>query len=272
MTMREIIPSGRRERRVNLGNSAVVSGANRVALLNWQSDDDAPMILTIICERLSIPSDELGEADFRPYAHVKWGHGGIDMEGDFEITARTRIAFSASTITVQVYVNALPLAAAAGSFNVLPQTPDDVAASFRGWIALGNENDAPLPTRFQNQFGVGYGVLVGPKGVSQCIIGQQLRLSNFRAFATGTAGGAYLQLFDQPTTPANGDVPIVSVPINIEPIGTASTDAGVDIEYARTRGFTQGLGWAISTTPFALTIATAEAFVTAEFELPFPTI
>ena len=276
-TLREIIPSGRRERRINLGNQATVSGANAVALLNWQSDVDTPMVFTIVCERLSVPADEIGEADFRPYAHVCWGHGGIDMEADFEITARTRIALSCSTANIKVYVASLPLAQPGGTYNELPQTPDDVEASFRGFIATGIEADAFLPTRFQNQYGVVSGLVVGAPKSAAPIIGQQLRLTSFRAFATttGDAFGGYLQLFDQSTAPANGDIPAVSIPLNVNVSAPTNfvAPAAADYDAPRTRGFVFGLGWAISTTPFVLTLAAdTEAFVTAEFELPYPTI
>lgn len=268
MSMRPMLPTGRRERPINYGNQAVVQGSARVALMNMQRDESTPLLLTIQTQTLEIPDEALGTGDFRPYAHVAWGHGGIDVEADFEITARTRIPLAGSTINVTVFVKSLPLATNDGFVGA--PVPPATLARFRGFVTNGTDAEPLYPTRWLTQMGVASGLFVGAASPPAAIVGQQLRLSSFRGHATGAAAGAFLQIFDQSVAPIDGDIPVDEIAINLQ------TAAGVRADPTGDRGFSlgeqralvQGLGWAISSTSGVLTIVGgASAFVTAEFQL-----
>jgi hypothetical protein len=266
MPVRPRLAGTRREHQVNYGNAAKVAGSARSSLFYMSQEQGSDLLLTIECVSISIPSAAIGTGDFRPYAHVAWGHGGTDVEADFEVTYRQRIPVAASTVKVDVFLKALPLAQSDGT-ELNAAVPSGATAAFRGFVSEGADAEPLYPTMWVTQMGAGAGNLVGPKGVG-LLVGQQARLATLRAFTTDSAGGGarYLQLFDQAAAPANGAIPVDCFPLNAPP-----TTAPAEVPpwaFGQTRAFVQGLAWAVSTTPFVLTLdPNAQAFVTAELLL-----
>ncbi len=267
MPVRARLPTTRRQHAVNWGNSISVKDAQVSTLLYVSEEDGGERMLTIQCTALAIPPIAIGTGDFRPYAHIAWGHGGADVETDIEVTYRQRISIPASKVSAQVFIKSMPLAESDGTF-LQPVVPAGSSASFRGFVSEGVDGNPLYPTLWLTQMGVNAGTLVGPKGVGM-IVGQQARLVSFRGWAVESAGGGglrFFHLFDQAKAPANGDIPVDGFPIAV-PASNAGPGETPPLPFVFTRAFTHGLAWAVSSTPFVLTLdATAQAFVTAELQ------
>ncbi len=264
MPVRPRLAGTRREHQVNYGNSANVEGGRRAPLFTMSQEQGSDLLVTIECATLALPATAIGTGDFRPYAHLAWGHGGTDVEADFEVTYRQRIPICASGVNVEVFLKSLPLAQADGTQTIAP-VPASARASFRGFVSEGTDAEPLFPTMWIAQMGLSAGNLVGPKGVG-VLVGQQVRLASLRAFAVDAtaAGPRYLQLFDRAAAPADGAVPVDVFPL---PAGAAAEAVPPQV-FGQTRAFVQGLAWAVSSTPFVLTLdASAEAFVAAELML-----
>ena len=264
MPVRPRLGGTRREHQVNYGNSANVEGGRRAPLFTMSQEQGSDLLVTIECASLSVPAAAIGTGDFRPYAHIAWGHGGTDVEADFEVTYRQRIPLCASGVNVEVFLKSLPLAQANGT-QVTAPVPAAARASFRGFVSEGTDAEPLFPTMWIVQMGVSAGNLVGPKGRG-VLVAQQARLASLRAFAIDTAGAGprYLQLFDGSAAPADG-----ALPVDVFPLPADSAAAAVPPHaFGQTRAFTQGLAWAVSSTPFVLTRdVSAQAFVAAELML-----
>src|SRR5437868_5779771 len=107
MPAREILPGHRRERVVNYGDAATVGGNGKKALFHWNAEQATAVAVTVWCEAFDVPSGAVGSGDFRPFVHVKWGHGATDMEFDFDATYRQRIPLVASTVAVECFIASL---------------------------------------------------------------------------------------------------------------------------------------------------------------------
>ncbi len=266
MPVRPRLATTRREHQVNYGNSAHVQGGGRASLFTMSQEQGSDLLVTIECGALVLPGAAIGTGDFRPYAHVAWGHGGTDVEADFEVTYRQRIPIAASTVKVDVFLKALPLAQSDGTTRLAP-VPSEASADFRGFVSEGIDAEPLFPTMWLTQMGAAAGNLVGPRGVG-LIVGQQGRLVNLRAFGELAAAGAsrFLLLFDQATSPTNGDVPVDGAPFEPSVAGGAARAAALALP--QTRAFAQGLAWAVSTTPLVLTAdPAAQVLVTVELLL-----
>ena len=266
MPVRPRLATTRREHQVNYGNSAHIQGSARASLFTMSQEQGSDLLVTIECASLALPASALGTGDFRPYAHVAWGHGAIDVEADFEVTYRQRIPVAASTVKVDVFLKALPLAQSDGTVRFAP-VPSDASADFRGFVSEGIDAEPLFPTMWLTQMGLSGGNLVGPRGLG-LLVGQQVRLVALRAFADLAAAGAsrFLLVFDQAAAPADGDIPVDGAPFEPGVAGTSARAAALALP--QTRAFVHGLAWAVSTTPLVLTLdPAAQALVTAELLL-----
>lgn len=265
--VKEILPLTRRERVVNWGNSATSQGGGITSLLQLDVEQAEDFLLTIECTEFIVPSDSLGTADYRPYARVSWGHGAADVCGEFEVTQRQQIPVPGSKVTVQVYVKALPLASDEAE-TIAAYVPGDVVASFRGFVAPSIAFS--VPTFWLTDYGNSSGQIVGPPASNPLVVGQQCRIVTLRAWGIEAEGPflRYFMLFDESTAPADGDSPCDIWPLVLSDSATSPGITQIPPDAFRfTRAFAQGLGWAISSTPFALTIDTgAAAFVTVELQ------
>lgn len=263
----ERIPGTRRQRQVNFGNTQSVVGDQRQPLVDVSQEDSSDLLLTVKCEALSIPAASIGTGDWRPYVKVAWGHGGIDVEAEFEVTFRQRIPLSASKVDVSCFLKSVPLPQSDGTVLFIP-VPPTATAAFRGFLSEGTDAEPYYPTRWAEQMDLNAGTLVGAPGIG-LYTGSQARLVTFRGWALTEVQGQtgpfarYLHLFDQNTVPVSGDIPVDGWPITCPP--TAEPSQVPPDAFKCTRSFTQGLSWAISTTPFVLSLDThASAFIVAE--------
>lgn len=265
MPVRPRLETTRRERVVNYGNDCKTQADGVASLFHMSQEDGRPFLVTVECSLLTIPPAVALTGDFRPYIHMAWGHGGADVEADFEVTYRQRITVAASTVDVKAGVRSLPLAQSNGTF-LQPTVPPTVLAEFRAFVSEGPDANPLFPTFWLTSLGANKGNFVGPSGIGM-VLGQQCRMATVRAFANAVEGGAqtvYLQLFDQPTVPANGDIPVDVFPMNVPPF--TEPHGPLPVPLGQTRAFTKGCAWAISTSPYLLTLdANSTAFITAEF-------
>jgi hypothetical protein len=251
MPVRPIIPTTRRERVANYGDAQRVTGPNLATLFHWSAEQSWQIVLYVQCEEFVIPAPAIGTADFRPFVRISWGHGASSNETDVEVTYRQRIPLVCSTLHVQCFIASLPLAQSNGTTVEAP-VPVGAAARFRGFMGEGVDGVPLFPTQWVTQMGTGAGQ----------IRAGQTRLSSFRAFLpVATASPRYLLLLDQNAPPANGQIPVDGFPLVVPP--NQSSPPGLPL--GQTRGFVQGLAWAVSSTPFVVTLdPAAQAFVCAE--------
>jgi hypothetical protein len=255
----DIVPGTRRQRKVNWGDAQTVQSGQPATLFMMNGEQGTSLVLTIECVTLSIPDDDIGTADFRPYALVSFGNGGSDVFAEYDVTHRVVIPIVAASATVQVVIRSLPLPLANGTFAEAP-VPAAATASFRGFASQGTDGQSPYPTRWVPQMGANQGAITDT----------QARLTYLHAFAvpTGEATGLrYLQLFDTAITPLeNGAIPVHVFPVNV-PSPAPTDPIAVGAQFGETRGFVNGLAWALSTTPYVLTLdAGSTAFVAAELQ------
>jgi len=241
--MREIIPHTRRERVANYGNSVDVLSAGRVVVFDHTGERGSSLLLTVECVKFYIPPGG-PFADFRPYVHVEWGHGGASAYTDLDVTYRQRFPVCASSLKVQAYIASLPLPSSPATAGIA--VPLGALARFRAFIAEGTDALPLFATRWVSQLGVSSGV----------VSAKQARLAKARVCAI-PAAGQYFQVFDQPTAPVLNQVPFDVVAVDTA--GNALLDVG------QTRGFVNGLAWGMSSTPFAFTASGTD--VGAFFEL-----
>ena len=256
MPVREVIPRHKRERTSNYGDTESVKGPNPSTLFSWsseQADDVLITVETVEFAQGTFPGSGAPTVDVRPYINVKWGHGGTDNEQDFEVTYRQRIPLVASKVDVECFLKALPLPGATDP-TLGGVVPADAFAKFRGWVGEGIDGLPLTPTRWIEQYGAAAngGVLV---------VGQA-RLANLRAFRTAGGTTDYLLLFDKASPAVNNDIPVDAMAL---PLVTANSNP-LKMDLGNTRAFRFGAVWAVSTTPYVLTLdAAAAAFVSAEF-------
>jgi hypothetical protein len=278
MPVHEKIPRTRRQATVNLGNRAQALGPQSTpALVDYDEEQATDLILTVWIEQLIIPPEVASEGDIRPYVRVEWGHGATAIEQEFEVTRRQRIPVPGSTVRCVGFLKSMPLAQPDGTELAIDPVPLTCSATFNAFVSEHTDALPLVPTYWLQQMGVGQGNLIGPLGLVPAAvqIGQQARLVTLHGFVTlnsdvTTVALVYLMLFDEPTVPAAGDLPVDVIPL----IATGPT---VDDEptiqevppdrYRFTLAFTKGVAWGVSSTPFAFTpVAIAEAFIKAEFE------
>jgi len=101
----------------------------------------------------------------------------------------------------------------------------------------------------------------GPGAATNGIVppGVASRMVSFSAYTDVASGGAtrYLMFFDSATTPpANGTIPVAAFAL---PAATT-----VSFNWLGSKPFSQGLVWAVSTTPDTLTLSTDKAMVSIE--------
>jgi hypothetical protein len=258
-----VIPTIRKQRQVNFGNTVTLKSDGAESLLSMSQTDSSELLLVLEALSFFIPPAALGSGDWRPYARVEWGHGAIDVSAEFEITGlRQRIPLAGSAVSVKCFIKALPLAQSNGTV-LFAQTPALATATIRGFVADGTDAEPLFPTQWLTQMGLSAGLLIGPQGVG-LRTGQQARLVNLRAFAFAGGGPTlvFLQLFDQPTVPVNGNIPVDVFPLLAPP--SADPSQVPPLAFGQSRPFAQGLGWALSSTPYVLTLSAATAFVSAE--------
>src|SRR5215475_10132002 len=106
--MRVLVPHTKRERVANYGDTVTVTGQDRTTAFDLQKDQDSFLTVVAQVESFSVPQAASGTADFRPFLHIDWGHGGTMARGDFDITWRQRIPLVASTVQVQLFIAAFP--------------------------------------------------------------------------------------------------------------------------------------------------------------------
>jgi hypothetical protein len=250
--VRPILPHTRRLRVANYGTTQDVVGSQVAPLFQWSAEQSDSVAVYVQVPEFDIPEAAIGTADFRPYVRLDWGHGGAFATTEFEVTRRQRIALVGSTVDLKCFIKALPLATADG--YVKAAVPVDARATFRAFMGEGLDGLSLYPTQWITQF----------PGNAGLIVDHDARLSELRGFVTG--GGAtlvYLLLFDQDTVPTGGETPVEALPLIVPP-GASGMPA---LELGQTRAFVHGLAWAVSSTPFVLTLVTgANAFVCAELE------
>lgn len=248
MPVREVIPRTKRERTSNYGDTESTTGENRAPIFAWDAEQADFVQITAEVVEFTIPPNTTG--NFRPYLRVAWGHGGTDVVAEFDITYRQRIPLVCSKVDVEIFIKSLEVQ---GTERLDPQPiPADAKLKVRAFVGEGVDGLPLVPTRWQTQFNSVQGIL----SAVSC------RLANLRAFLTAaTASPAYLLLFDANAAVANGAIPVDGMPLVTPPVGP------VPLELGSTRGFVNGLVWAISSTPYMLTLDNAgRAFVSAEFE------
>ena len=257
--VRDIVPGTRRERKVNWGDAQSVTSDQRAPLFSMQAEQGTSLVLTIEAVAFSIPEDALGTGDFRPYVHVAYGNGGIDVEAEYDVTHRCVIPIVAASATVSVFIKSLPLPQPNGEFLEAP-VPAAATAQFRGFASQGTDGQSPFPTRWVPQMGLNQGQIA--EG--------QARLTHLHAFGvpSGEATGLrYLQLFDAIGPLVNGDIPVHVFPLTVPAPSPADPISSGGAFFGQTRGFVEGLAWALSTTPFVLTLdLESTAFVAAELQ------
>ncbi|SRR5258708_4384448 len=251
MPVRPIIPTTRRQRVTNYGDAQRVTGSSLATLFHWSAEQSWQIVLYVQCEEIVIPAPAVGTADFRPFVRISWGHGASSNETDIDVTYRQRIPLVCSTLHVQCFIASLPLAQPSGT-TVEAQVPAGASARFRSFMGEGIDGVPLFPTQWVTQMGTNAGQ----------IRSGQTRLAAFRAFLpAATASPRFLLLLDQALAPANGQIPVDGFPL-VEPPNQSSPPG---LPLGQTRGFVQGLAWAVSSTPFVVTLdPVAEAFVCAE--------
>lgn len=255
------VPTTRRERATNWGDSQTVAGGARAALFTMSSQQSDSVTLYAQAA-LSVPVDLVGTADFRPIVRVSWGQGGSSVQSDFDCTYRQRIPLASAIAEVSCWIAALPLPMTSpaqpipGGNQLLGNergpfaAPAAVTCDFRCFAAQGHDSVDLFPTIWLSQTDLDFGVYAsGP-----------VRLASFRAYNPGpgevngsAAALVYLLLFDEPTAPAPGDVAVESMFL---PYTTSSTNVPslqsnlVAPSLGQTRAFGRGLSWGVSTDPF----------------------
>lgn len=248
MSMRDIIPGTRRDRKVNYGDNAKTAGG-LVTLFHLDLEQATPLLITIQCtDFLAGPSVTPG--DFRPIALISWGHGGSDTTTQIDCTYRQRFAVVGSMVKVQVGIGSFVFP---GQVPPAPPVPASSHANFRGFVGEGLDGLRPFATQWVTQLNQATGVIAA---------GQQ-RLASLRAFKPTGNGVEYLLVFDKATAPAGGDVPMDAMPL---PTTNNVTGGLVPLPMGETRGFVQGISWGMSSNPFAFAATGTAIFLSAELE------
>lgn len=235
MPVREPIPQTRKERQNNAGSTAEQEGPGLSTLFAWDALESKSSVLYIQTTRFVIPAGNVGQADWRPFARVSWGHGGASVRTDYDITYRQRIPLAASDVNVQIFIKALPIPGGIAPPFVIP--PGAIMRA-RGFLADGADAEPLFPTVWGTQLDVSSGVIADDAA----------RLASLRAVNPGAF--AYLLLFDADAVPAPGAVPVDVVPL---PPAATSAIGPVALPLGQTRAFVNGIAWAMSSTPFVLT-------------------
>jgi hypothetical protein len=252
MPIRPRLPHTRRERVANYGTTQSVTGSAVAPLFVFSAEQSNSLTIYVETPEFSIPAGALGTGDFRPYVRVDWGHGGSFASAEFEVTKRQRISLVGSSVEIKAFIKPLPLATADG-FEDAP-VPPAATATFRAFMGEGVDSLSFFPTRWTTQFPGNAGLLVD----------RQARLCTLRGFVTGGGDAlVYLLLLDQDTIPVGGETPIDALPLVVPPAASGMPALAL----GQMRAFTQGVAWAVSSTPFVNTlVAGANAFVVAELE------
>ena len=269
MPQRSALPTTRRVRPQNFGDFFNVAGGQQVAVCNPSNEQSGPMAIYVECSQLIVPSGLLGTADFRLLITCDWGAGGASTVSTFDCTYRQRIPIVGGQVTLSAWIAAFPYFNArtpVGSFyvgglggaNGALVAPATVQCKGRVFAAEGSDAVSKFPTFWMTQQGVAAGVYMKGQG----------RLATFKCWADVSGDDSetvFLQLFDQATLPVNPNVPFDSTPLTI---GGGVVPEQKRLVQGQTRGFVNGLAWALSTTPFVCTPTTGAeaAFTTAEFE------
>jgi hypothetical protein len=239
-TMREIIPHTRRQRVTNLGDGTIVTGPGLgTAIVDWHDEEDFPLVLTVRCTQFSIPADA-PVADYRPFALVKWGHGATSVATAIDCTRRQQMQLNASTVTVQPYIAVF---AYPGQSDV-PALPSGAQATFRGFVARGQNADRRFPTYWVSQIGASGVFAVGPQKLASASV------------ANPSGGTLYFLLFDAAAVPGGGAVPIDAIPV--------PATGFAEIPMGSNRGFVNGVAWAMSSTLLTLTVSATDVLARAE--------
>ena len=258
--MRRALRTTIRQRVTNYGDAQLVRAQERQTIFTMQKDQGSPLLVTVQCVEFSIPTADLGTADFRPMVRLSWGHGASSVDADFDCTYRQRIPVAASTAEVQAFIGVFPIP---GGASPLPVVPDAAFARFRGFVSEGTDDLPMAPTRWVTQINQSTGVLA--EG--------QARLVALRAWspAATPAHVPYFLLFDQPTAPVGGEIPVDGMPLVVAgPVGAATGTSGpipgLLGPESNTSSFTRGIAWGISSTPYVFTADpdALTAFVRAE--------
>jgi hypothetical protein len=252
--MRVLIPHTKRERVANYGDTVTVSGQDKKTAFDLQKDEGSFLTVVAQVETFSVPQAAVGTADFRPFLHIEWGHGGTIAKGDFDITWRQRIPLVASTVQVQAFIAAFPFPGQ----TTTPKVPARAQLKARVFVSEGLDGTRLFPTQWQTQIDQASGVLSATSA----------RLSALRAFnpapaPTGQAQSLFLLLFDQPAAPVGGDVPMDGMPL---PFNTPEFGGLARLPIGETRPFVSGISWGVSTTPFVFAASATPIVLAYELE------
>jgi hypothetical protein len=252
--MRVLIPHTKRERVANYGDTVTVTGQEKKTAFDLQKDEGAFLTVIAQVETFSVPQAALGTADFRPFLHIDWGHGGTVARGDFDITWRQRIPLVASTVQVQVFIAAFPFPGK----TTTPKVPERAQLKARVFVSEGLDGTRLFPAQWQTQIDQASGVLSATSA----------RLSALRAFnpalaPSGQAQSLFLLLFDNSAAPAAGDVPMDGMPL---PFNTPEFGGLATMPLGETRAFVRGISWGVSTTAFVFAPSASPIFLAYELE------
>jgi hypothetical protein len=252
--MRILVPHTKRERVANYGDTVVVTGQDKATAFDLQKDEASFLTVVAQVEAFSVPPSAIGSADFRPFLHIEWGHGGTMAKGDFDITWRQRIPLVASTVQVQVFIAAFPFP----GLGTVAKVPARAQLKARVFVSEGVDGTRLFPAQWQTQIDQASGVLSASAA----------RLSSLRAFNPAPAPGEqaqslFLLLFDQATAPAAADVPMDGMPL---PFNTPERRGLAHLPLGETRAFVHGIAWGVSTTPFAFAASATPIFLAYELQ------
>jgi hypothetical protein len=252
--MRALIPHTKKDRVANYGDTVNVRGRGRETAFVLQKDEGCFLTITAQVESFSVPANAQGTADFRPYAHVEWGHGATVARADFDITWRQRIPLVASTVQVQVYVAAFPFP---GQAAVAP-VPEGARLKARVFVSEGVDATRLFPAQWQTQIDQSTGVLANASA----------RLASLRAFnpapaPAGQGASLFLLLFDKDSIPVATEVPMDGLPL---PFNAPNLHGLAGLPLGETRAFVRGIAWGVSTTPFVFTPSPTPIFLAYELQ------
>jgi hypothetical protein len=248
MPTRELIPQTRRERQVNYGTTTEVTGSGEDVLVAFDEQQARGVVIYVEPLKFTLPAGAVGTADFRPFVRVRWGHGAASVEAEFDCTHRQRIPIAASDVEVVLFIKSLPFP---GSDGTRVPVPPLAFLKARAFAATEIDGVQLYPTVWGTQLDQAEGI----------ISDEPARLTTLRAFNPGEAL-VYLLVFDEDALPSAGDVPFDALPLP-----PATANLGIqNLPLGQGRAFVNGITWALSSTPFALTAAGGAIFLSFELE------
>jgi hypothetical protein len=231
-------------RKVNLGNQVTLvpiggpgtsvpgSGPSSqpLGILRYQSEECKAFQITCSGTQVPInPGVAMGQVG-RPVMIVDWGVGGVSFREVVDVSP-PRGRFTCVAQSVQVTVQLLGITGLPFSTNV--------QCIFNAQLEEGIDPDFRTPTQFINN---------KPSSTSQIVSTAPCRLVSITAYDQNGAGADTLMLFDAVANPGNGASPDLAFPIPAFP-------GIVNADFERSEFvFLNGLFWAVSSTPYILTL------------------